>query len=248
MTPTPRRTFDRGIRLFEHPLLDWGSRVHPALPLLFWGPISLGLIVRALWGSTSAGAVAVSVVVGFFGWFLAEYAIHRWFFHFRPRSLRMRRLFYLVHEHHHRYQERDRLLAPPLMSLAIGGMLALAFLAVMPWIGVDVMLAFAGGFAAGYLCYDYTHYLIHFARPRTRWGRYVRRCHLEHHFSTPERWFCISIPWVDYLFGTAGLRGPKSSRPEIEPHDLWDDESLPPLVRAYEAEEHHKQTVSPGSP
>jgi len=229
------QTLDRGIPLFENRLLDWGSRIHPSMPLLFWGPISLGaLVIAALSDLTWIGFLGWSAA-GYLCWVATEYSVHRWFFHFRPRTLWLRRWLYLVHEHHHRYLERDRLLAPPLLSLSIGAVFIGSFLATIgPVVGLDAVWAFGGGFGTAYLVYDYTHYRIHFVRPRTRWGRYLRRCHLEHHFRSPDRWFCISWPWFDYLMRTQGgdLRRDRTS-PHAAAAD-WDDESLPPMVRRYE--------------
>ena len=251
MPPQRPNTLDRGIRLFEHPLLDWGSRVHPALPGLFCGPVAVAALAASVRYDLGPLAIGAWFVAGYAAWMFAEYALHRWFFHFRPRSARLQRVFYVVHEHHHRYQERDRLLAPPLMSLSIGAIFVGAFfLAVAPWVGYGPMWAFAAGFCVSYLVYDYTHYFIHFAKPRTRWGRFVRRCHLEHHFSTPDRWFCISFPPLDYLFGTQRRVGTRSdvARPQHDDRDRddrhrddWSRDGLPPLVRRFEDAEHEPQ-------
>lgn len=238
-------TLDRGIPLFENRWLDWGSRIHPSVPLLFWGPISLGAIVVATFGDLSWFGVLSWSAAGYLTWILAEYSVHRWFFHFRPRSLILRRLFYLVHEHHHRYLERDRLLAPPLMSLSIGAVfIGLFFVILGPLVGLDAVWAFGGGFGAAYLAYDYTHYFIHFSRPRTRWGRFLRRCHLEHHFRTPDRWYCISWPWFDYLFRTERSGRVKAVVSSYADAHVWDDESLPEMVRRYELQSLEAATPS----
>jgi hypothetical protein len=34
----------RGIRIFDNPVMDWLSRIHPAIPALFWGPIAIFMI------------------------------------------------------------------------------------------------------------------------------------------------------------------------------------------------------------
>ena len=233
------QTLDRGIRLFRHPILDWGSRVHPALPALFWGPLAGGAIIWAAAVERAVWAALGWAALGFATWLLFEYAIHRWFFHFRPSRPWMQRLFYLVHEHHHRYQERDRLLAPPLLSLPIAAACwGLFYLTIGRWSGLPAVAASFGGFILAYLVYDYTHFYVHFGRPRTRWGRYVRRCHLQHHFSTPDTWYCISWPWVDYLFRTQGGRrrteGLEAGEVPFDVLDSWSEEGLPPMVREHE--------------
>jgi dihydroceramide fatty acyl 2-hydroxylase len=225
-----------GIRLFDNPLLDWGSRVHPALPALFWTPLA---VVFLVWGAQGLGSAYMTFAwfaAGYIAWIFAEYAIHRWFFHFCPRNAWLRSLLYYVHEHHHRFQERDRLLAPPLLSLSIGAVLVLTLtLTIVPLVGDRALCVLLSGLVTAYLVYDYTHFIIHFTKPRTRWGRYLRRCHLEHHFRAPDRWFCISWPWLDYLFRTHGgqksTAGHSSERIQF---GEWDIQSLPAKVRAYE--------------
>jgi dihydroceramide fatty acyl 2-hydroxylase len=246
------QTLDRGIRLFRHPILDWGSRVHPALPALFWGPLATTAFVWSILAELTVATALGWATAGFGVWIFFEYAIHRWFFHFRPSRAWMQRLFYLVHEHHHRYQERDRLLAPPLLALPIAATcLGLFYLTVGRWAGLAAVGALFGGFIFAYLVYDYTHFYVHFGRPRTRWGRYVRRCHLQHHFSTPDTWYCISWPWLDYLFRTQGGRRRSEGLEEGDmPYDVfdsWSDEGLPPMVREHErrrAEEEQAATAS----
>lgn len=225
----------RGIRLFDHPLLDWASRVHPVLPALFWGPLSVGGIAWGLWSGFPVELAVGLLAAGYLSWIVSEYFIHRWFFHFRPRATWLKRLFYYVHEHHHRYQEFDRLLAPPLLSLSLGAVsVGLFYVLIGRTMGFAAMCVFGGGFGIGYLIYDYTHLYIHFARPKSRWGRFLRRCHLEHHFARPDRWFCISLPWLDFVFRT-NARPQDLSRHLEEPAP--DDDALPCRVRDYEAEQ-----------
>lgn len=194
---------DRGIRLFDSPWLDALSRVHPALPGLFYGPLCLTGIAWGLWLGTPVLSACGWLLGGYAFWTLSEYLIHRFLFHFHPRNPRLQEMFYYIHEHHHRYQEKDRLLAPPLLSVTFMLVfLALFYATIGTTMGAGPMLVFSAGFGLGYLAYDYTHYYIHFARPASRHGRFLRRCHLQHHFARPDRWFCVSCPWVDFLFGT----------------------------------------------
>lgn len=225
---------ERGIRLFDNPLLDWGSRVHPLTPLIIWGSLAVAAMLLGWRLGVRGPRVFAYVALGYLAWLLAEYAIHRWFFHFQPRAHWLKRWFYYVHEHHHRYQERDRLLAPPLLSLSIGAALVgVAYLTFRQLIGTGETAWMVGGGALAYLVYDYTHLFIHFAKPRTRWGRFLRRCHYEHHFARPGCWFCISFPPLDYLFGTQGGRRAEMDDAVSEPFDV---ESLPVKVRQHEAD------------
>ena len=56
--------FDRKVRLFEHPVLERLTRIHPIVPVLVWGPSSLGLIYLGLReGLRPAGSAATVVAV-----------------------------------------------------------------------------------------------------------------------------------------------------------------------------------------
>jgi sterol desaturase/sphingolipid hydroxylase (fatty acid hydroxylase superfamily) len=133
--------------------------------------------------------------------------LHRWVFHFQPAHPTLRRLYYPIHQLHHDVQEWDRLVAPPLMSIPLAALFFLIFRLLLGW---PVVLPFFGGFVIGYLAYDYVHFYTHFARPRTRVGRGLRRRHLQHHFAFPDRWFGISSPLWDYVFRT---HVPRDARP-----------------------------------
>ena len=61
---------------------------------------------------------------------------------------------------------------------------------------------FAGGFLAGYLIYDMTHYHLHHHKPKTWIGRRLRELHMRHHFQDDTTGFGISAPYWDRFFGT----------------------------------------------
>ena len=226
-----------GMRLFDDPILDWMSRVNPILPALVWGTLSTAAILYGFDHGVTWPHALWMMAAGYLLWNVAEYLLHRWIFHFRPRTKRWRRIYYYVHEHHHRYQEWDRLLAPPLMSLPVFVLVfGLLYLTIGMTVNLAPMFVVLGGFGVGYLVYDYTHLYIHFARPKTAWGRFLRHCHLQHHFARPDRWFGISCPWIDYLMGTHVPRGEVDPRSSGPPHD--DDEytfdELPRKVQEFE--------------
>jgi len=66
------------------------------------------------------------------------------------------------------------------------------------------------GFVFGYVLYDTIHWYVHAHAPRNRFGRWLRREHLVHHFKDSTSRFGVSCPWLDYVFGTRGQ--PHSSR------------------------------------
>jgi hypothetical protein len=227
----------RGMRLFDNPILDWMSRIHPILPALVWGTLSLGSIVGGFAHGVTWLHALWMLAAGYLLWNFAEYGLHRFVFHWRPRYKLLRRIYYYVHEHHHRYQEWDRLLAPPLMSLPLFALISgVTYLTMGMVLPLGPMCMIMAGFGIGYLVYDYTHLYIHFAKPKTRWGRFLRRCHLQHHFVRPDRWFGISCPWMDYLLGTHLPAGEALVEPDAAEHDpdAYTDDELPPKVQEFE--------------
>jgi sterol desaturase/sphingolipid hydroxylase (fatty acid hydroxylase superfamily) len=58
------------------------------------------------------------------------------------------------------------------------------------------------GLIAGYLTYDMLHYATHHIPMRGRYGKFLRKYHMLHHFKTPDQRFGVSSPLWDRVFGT----------------------------------------------
>lgn len=204
-----REIIDGRVRLFENPLLERLSRVHPVVPIALWGPPSLGLVYLGYYFGLSWPVVLALSIVGLLGWTLAEYILHRWVFHWQPKHPGLRELFYPVHELHHDVQERDRLVMPPLLALPFW----LAFVGLF-WVllGTPILFPVCGGFTIGYLIYDYIHFYTHYGRPRSRIGKALRRRHLQHHYAWPDRWYGVSSPFWDFVFRTHVRPGEKPAK------------------------------------
>jgi sterol desaturase/sphingolipid hydroxylase (fatty acid hydroxylase superfamily) len=189
-------------RMFDSELLDRLSRVHPAVPVVIFGPaIAVLLVLAARGGEASGLRVGGLVVAGYFFWTLTEYWIHRAIFHFEPEDGLGARLHWIIHGVHHDHPNDPlRLVMPPAVSVPLASLFCLGFWAVLgsPW-----WYAFAAGFLAGYLIYDMAHYHLHHHRPRTWAGRRLRELHMRHHFQDETAGFGISAPYWDRVFGTA---------------------------------------------
>ncbi len=245
---------DRGFRVFRNPVMDALSRAHPAIPAVMWLPVAVFSLGLAVYFGLAWYHFLWTLPAGVLLWSLSEYWLHRSFFHWRPNNRLLARMQYWVHEHHHRYQEWDRLVAPPLMSLPIFffflGIFWFAFggtLEAMPHPAIYPLLS---GFILGYLAYDYTHFATHFWPCRSKWMKNRRKLHFQHHFAFPDRWYGISMPLWDYIFRTHVKKGEKSrnttaSREELEaqPKHAMDAyaEYVAQLVEQYAAEDARKE-------
>lgn len=196
--------YDPKTRIFESDLLESMTRTHPAWPAVFWVPVTVMSLGYALREGTGIGVALGLFLLGTLAWTLVEYWLHRIVFHYIPKSPAIRRFYYLVHQVHHDQEEWDRLTAPvPLAMVIATPILAVLFLTLGP----VLMWAFFAGFVVGYLAYDYIHFYTHFGKPKSRIGKGLRRRHQQHHHAYHERWFGVSSPLWDYVFGTAVKRG-----------------------------------------
>ena len=186
--------------MFDSPLLDRFTRVHPAVPVVIFGPAIVLLLVIGIDRAGFWNAVGL-VVGGYAVWTLTEYWLHRVVFHFEPENGLGARLHWMIHGVHHDHpNDPKRLVMPPSASVPLATLFALVFWIVL---GAQWWMPFTAGFLAGYLAYDMIHYHVHHHRPRTRVGRKLRELHMRHHFQDHERGFGVSAPYWDRVFGTA---------------------------------------------
>jgi len=204
----PHPTLDRprrgSPRMFT---IDWVenyfSRVRPWHVVAIWVPVALYLVTRALRdSSTSIAGVAGVFALGLLVWTFLEYMLHRYLFHFHPNPASEFQVdtSWLIHGIHHDYPwDGDRLVMPPTATLVIAAALwfPIRFIA-----GPHYNAALFAGIMAGYVTYDLLHYWVHHGAPQSRWGKWMRRYHLVHHFSTPNQRYGITTPFWDHVFGT----------------------------------------------
>ncbi|MBU6376862.1 MAG: sterol desaturase family protein [Bdellovibrionales bacterium] len=188
------------IRLFKNPILESLTHVHPLVPLLIWGPFVTLLFVWSAQGPLEWSSSVGLAFVGLFVWTLSEYLLHRYVFHFSPRSAFQERIAYLIHGiHHDQPEDATRLVMPPAAGVILASILFVFFRLIL---GPDWVLPFFGGFLIGYLCYDYTHYAIHHFSMSSSVGRYLKNHHMKHHFMTHGARWGVSSPLWDLVFGT----------------------------------------------
>lgn len=186
------------IRLFKNPFLEYFSHIHPATPLIVFIPV---MIVTSYFGITETGILpgAVSFLSGIFLWTLMEYVIHRWAFHYHPKTETGKRIHFLVHGIHHDYpRDATRLVMPLLISIPLATLFFFMFKASF---GVYYLNIFSG-FLLGYLAYDSIHYATHHFRMNGKIGKFLKEYHLRHHYSDDHTAYGVSNPLWDYIFRT----------------------------------------------
>jgi sterol desaturase/sphingolipid hydroxylase (fatty acid hydroxylase superfamily) len=198
---------DGPIRLFKSDFLEFFTHITPQAIVVIWTPVIALFLMRAVQESVFSGSALYllpAMVVGLFIWTFTEYTMHRFVFHFPPRTPTMERITFLFHGVHHAQPNlKTRLVMPPVVSVPLAlvfyGLFSLLFglLRAPLWIAP----AFAGA-VLGYLIYDLTHYATHHWPLKGRYLKYLKRHHMLHHFKTEDRRFGVTSPVWDYVFGT----------------------------------------------
>jgi sterol desaturase/sphingolipid hydroxylase (fatty acid hydroxylase superfamily) len=194
------------IRIFKNPILESFTHVHPVVPLLLWTPVIMFLLYR---GATVHGVTTIEFgglfVFGLLLWTIMEYILHRFVFHWNAKSAAGKFFVFLFHGlHHDDPQDPTRLVMPPVPAFLIFMVLWAMFSVIFPVHYLGVIMAF---FMVGYLCYDYIHYATHHFAMTSKVGKYLRKYHLQHHYSGEHSKYGVSNPLWDYVFKTT--TGPK---------------------------------------
>jgi hypothetical protein len=131
----------------------------------------------------------------------SEYGFHRYAFHARPvvRLPFILKLQHRLHYDHHADPARLDLLFLPLWFVAPNFLLTGA-IAWLIWPEPAAIGALLAGTSAAILYYEWVHYVAHIPyRPRTAWGRTMKKYHLWHHFKNEFLWFGVTNPGFDVL-------------------------------------------------
>ncbi len=200
---------DVPIRLFKSDFMEFFTHITPVAVIILWVPV----MVIAMASEMVAGSgmhsnylyLPAGFIVGVFLWSFSEYTLHRFLFHYQPKTPQAERIFFLFHGvHHAQPQCKTRLVMPPVvsvpMSLVMYSLLYFLFAVVLGlphWVGPVL-----AGFIAGYLFYDLTHYATHHFPMRNGIWKFLKRYHMQHHYKTPNARYGVSSPLWDFVFRT----------------------------------------------
>lgn len=142
------------------------------------------------------GSLGGAVVAGALSWTGAEYGLHRFAMH----QMRGRGLASVEHLKHHGDVTYFTPASKKLASAA--GTAVVAYPLAASAAGRRWATAFTGGVLGTYFWYEVAHRRLHTHPPASRYGRWLRRNHLHHHFGSPMRNLGVTSPVWDRVFGT----------------------------------------------
>lgn len=186
------------VPLFKNPVLEYFSHIHPATPVVVYVPV---ILISLYYGyfDTSLGIGLLLFLGGVLFWTMTEYTIHRWAFHYEPKSETGKKIHFLVHGVHHDYpRDATRLVMPLLVSVPLALFFYFSFKSTL---GI-YHLPFFAGFVFGYVSYDSIHYATHHFAMKGRIGNFLRVYHLRHHYEDDKTAYGVSNPLWDYIFRT----------------------------------------------
>jgi len=192
------------LRIFESELLESTlTRMSPVCIPVIYIPAMALCITKSLApnGPTLLSSIGL-FFLGFTIWAHLEYCLHRFVFHMKTTTTVANTIHFLLHGIHHLSpSDPDRLVFPP----SLGVPLTFALYCFGCWLfgPTHGPVAVAGGIF-GYISYDMTHWYVHHCKPTTALGKWLKACHMMHHFRNDTVNYGISPggKFLDVLFGT----------------------------------------------
>src|SRR4051812_14190301 len=89
------------VRMFNNDLLEGLSKIHFSVPLFIFVPVILFFTYEAIIHGISLPAYLGFFVIGVLTWTITEYVLHRYLFHFVPKTNWGLRLHFIFHGVHH---------------------------------------------------------------------------------------------------------------------------------------------------
>jgi sterol desaturase/sphingolipid hydroxylase (fatty acid hydroxylase superfamily) len=177
------------------------THVHWSVPVIIFAPVVAYFLYVAstTWGMHTSTIVTL-FFSGLFVWTFTEYTLHRYVFHFEPKSEWGKRMAFMMHGVHHDYpNDTKRLVMVPTVSIPLASLFYVIFWLAL---GTDYVAPFFAGFMFGYICYDEIHYATHHAPLKGGVFQWLKHHHVLHHYKDPEKGYGVSSPIWDVVFGT----------------------------------------------
>ena len=186
------------VRMFKNDFLEGLSKIHFTIPLFIFVPVIAYFTYKAIINNISVTAYTGYFILGVFVWTATEYVLHRYLFHFLPKSEWGLRLHFIFHGVHHDYpRDSKRLVMVPSVSIPLAALFYFLFSLFLAKVN---LYAFFPGFIVGYLAYDMTHYAIHHANFKSSFWKKIKQHHMLHHYDDPTKGYGVSsVLWDKIL-------------------------------------------------
>lgn len=189
------------VKMFNSKFLESLSKVSYFVPLIVYIPV-IGYLIYLSFTTAKMDFVSFGLwlLIGLFIWTISEYILHRYVFHFYPKSALGRRIHFIFHGVHHDYpNDAKRLVMPPSASIPMAIALYCVFLFILP---TGTIYAFFTGFLIGYLAYDMVHYALHHANFKNGFWKKLKQHHMLHHYSDSTKGYGVSSALWDKILGS----------------------------------------------
>lgn len=198
VTNTTDQSASDRLRLFRNPWLERLTVIPLWAFVAVWAVLLPAIAYVGFVSAASLWAVPL-IFVGLIVWTLTEYALHRYVFHFDPRSPLLKQVIFVIHENHHTDPNDElRNLMPPIVSIPVGGFVWGLSLLVLGSLGTWFLL----GFMTGYVAYDLVHFATHRLPMKGRISRMLKTHHMRHHHLKVEGNYAITGMIWDRIFAT----------------------------------------------
>jgi len=187
-------------RIFKNDFFELLSKTPWYLPIITTSPFLAVFLIYSLSSELSLYSIVLYALLGLVFWTFVEYLLHRFIFHFHPKSEFGKKLHWTFHGVHHDFpKDSYRLVFPPFLSIVLGSVFYLMFYLSLP---NKIYFPFSFGFFSGYLIYDIGHYAYHHFAFKNKLFLKLKKHHMSHHYKTPDENFGVSSPLWDYIFNT----------------------------------------------
>lgn len=188
-------------KMFENRFLNALTKAHFTFPLILYIPAIFYL--SFLFFRDEHGTVWYFLglfAAGFLLWSIFEYLIHRFVFHYQPKTEFGEKVLFTFHGVHHDYpNDSFRLVMPPVVSIPLYVVMYMLFETIF---GYGNHFSIFSGFVLGYLFYDVGHYALHHFNFKNKYFQSIKKHHLLHHYKDEHHGFGVSMPFWDKIFKT----------------------------------------------
>lgn len=165
----------------------------------YWGPMDY-----------SVAYLLQLFVVGFLGFTLFEYLIHRFLFHYKAGKEKLGKFIFKIHGVHHRHPLDLSKYRTPLYSRPL---IVIILFVLFRTLGGPSVYGWLPGFLTGYAFYLFVHFIVHYCPIPNNIFRIVWLNHDIHHYINPRLAYGVSSPLWDWLIGT---------NPTKSDYDKWE--------------------------